>query len=100
MSMKKITALVALSFGLAASGIAAEFKGFVEDQNCASKPGMKDNAACAEKCIKGGSPAVLVGEDGKIYKIADQAKIVDHAGQKVTVTGSLKDDTITVESVK
>ncbi|MDQ1469498.1 MAG: hypothetical protein QOJ99_978, partial [Bryobacterales bacterium] len=33
-------------------------------------------------------------------KIADQAKIVDHAGQKVTVTGSLKDDTITVESVK
>jgi hypothetical protein len=98
--MKKITALVALSVGLAASGIAAEFKGFVEDQTCSSKPGMKDNAACAQKCIKGGSPAVLVGEDGKIYKIADQAKIVDHAGQKVTVTGTLKDDTITVDSVQ
>ena len=60
----------ALIFGLAVSGMAAEFKGFVEDTACSSKAGMKDNAACAEKCIKGGSPAVLVGEDGKIYKIA------------------------------
>ena len=98
--MKKITALVALSFGLAASGIAAEFKGFVEDTNCAAKPAMKDNAACAEKCIKGGSPAVLVTPEGKIYKIADQAKIVDYAGKNVTVTGSVKEDTITIESVK
>jgi len=66
----------------------AEFKGFVEDQSCASKPGMKDNAQCAAKCIKGGSPAVLVGEDGTVYKIANQDKIVAHAGEKVTVTGA------------
>jgi hypothetical protein len=45
-------------------------------------------------------PAVLVGEDGTIYKIDSQAKIVDHAGMKVTVTGTLKGDTITVASVK
>lgn len=80
--------------------MAAELKGFVEDQNCAGKPAMKGNAQCAQKCIKGGSPAVLVSEDGKIYKIANQDKIVSHAGENVTVTGDVKDDTITVESVK
>jgi hypothetical protein len=98
--MKTFTAVAALALGLAASGMAAEFKGFVEDQNCSSKAGMKDNAACAQKCVKGGSPAVLVSEDGTVYKIANQDKIVDHAGQKVTINGSVKGDTITVEDVK
>jgi hypothetical protein len=98
--MKIFTAVAALALGISASAVAAEFKGFVEDTNCASKPGMKDNAECAQKCIKGGSPAVLVGEDGTVYKIANQDKIVDYAGQKVTVTGSVKGDTITVDSVK
>jgi hypothetical protein len=60
---------------------------------------MRGNVDCANKCIKGGSPAVLVTEDGKIYKIADQAKVVDHAGKKVTISGKLKDDTITVAKV-
>lgn len=98
--MKKLTALAALVLGLSAMAMAAEFTGFVEDTNCAGKAAMKDNADCAKKCIKGGSPAVLVGEDGKIYKISNQDKIVAHAGEKVTVTGTVKDDTITVASVK
>ena len=98
--MKKFTAVAALVFGLAASGLAAEFKGFVEDTKCSTNPAMKDDADCAKKCIQGGSPAVLVTDDGKIYKIDNQAKIVDHAGMKVTVNGTLKGDTITVASVK
>jgi len=98
--MKKFTAVATLVFGLATLGMAAEFKGFVEDANCASKPAMKDNAQCAQKCIKGGSAAVLVGEDGTVYKIANQDKIVSHAGEKVTVNGDLKDGTITVADVK
>ena len=98
--MKKWTAVAALAFGFAASGMAAEFKGFVEDTKCSTNPAMKNDAECAQKCIKGGSPAVLVTDDGKIYKIDNQAKIVDHAGMNVTVTGKLKGDTITVDSVK
>jgi hypothetical protein len=98
--MKKLTAAAALVFGLAASGMAAEFKGFVEDTKCSTNPDMKDDADCAQKCIKGGSPAVLVTADGKIYKIANQDKIVAHAGMKVVVTGDMKGDTITVASVK
>jgi len=98
--MKKFTAVATLTLGLAALGMAAEFKGFVEDTNCSSKAGMKDNAQCAAKCIKGGSPAVLVGEDGTVYKIANQDKIVAHAGEKVTVVGDVKDGTITIAEVK
>jgi len=98
--MKKLTAAAALALGLAAIGMAAEFKGFVEDTKCSTNPAMKNDADCAQKCIKGGSPAVLVTEDGKIYKIADQAKIVAHAGMNVTVKGTLKGVTITVDSVQ
>src|SRR5580704_14272245 len=100
MTMNKISAVALMILGLAASGMAAELKGFVEDQKCSTMAAMKGNAECAQKCIKGGSPAVLVTEDGKIYKIANQDKIVASAGQNVTVTGSVKGDTITVESVQ
>ena len=98
--MKKLTVLAALALGISTLAMAAEFKGFVEDTACSTKAQMKDNADCAKKCIKGGSPAVLVTADGKIYKIANQDKIVAHAGENVTVLGSVKDDTITVDSVK
>jgi len=98
--MKTISTIALLTMGLAASGMAAEFKGFVEDTACAGKPEMKDDAACAKKCIKGGSPAVLVTADGKVYKIANQDKIVASAGENVTVMGKLKGDTLTVDSVK
>jgi len=98
--MKKLTAVAALIFGLAAAGMAAEFKGFVEDTACAGKPEMKGDSECAKKCIKSGSPAVLVTEDGKIYKVDKQDKLAPHAGMNVTVKGTLKGDTITLDSVQ
>jgi hypothetical protein len=98
--MKTITAVALMTFGLAAAGMAAEYKGFVEDTACSKKPEMKGDAACAQKCIKGGSPAVLVTPAGKIYKIANQDKIVASAGENVTVTGKLKGDTLTIDTVK
>jgi hypothetical protein len=98
--MKTITAVALMTLGLAASGLAAEFKGFVEDTKCSTNPAMKGDAACAQKCIKGGSPAVLVTPEGKIYKIANQDKIVGSAGENVTVEAKLKGDTLTIASVK
>jgi hypothetical protein len=98
--MKKISAVVLMTMGLAASGLAAEFTGFVMDQKCSSVPAMKGDAACAQKCVKGGSPAVLVTQDGKVYKIANQDKILASVGQNVTVAGKLKDDTLTIDTVK
>jgi len=84
--------------------MAGEYSGYIVDQNCAAKQGAKaasdGHAGCAAKCIKGGAAAVLVDEDGKIYKIAEQDKVKEHAGHKVTITGELDGDTIKVESVK
>jgi hypothetical protein len=100
MTMKTITAVALLTMGLTASGMAAEYIGFVEDQKCSTNPEMKSNAACAQKCIKGGSPAVLVTPDGTIYKISNQDKIVASAGMNVTVIGELKGDTLTIDTVK
>jgi hypothetical protein len=74
------------------------------DANCAAKQGAKaasdDHAGCAAKCIKGGTAAVLVDSEGKVYKIANQDKVTAQAGHKVTVTGKMDGDTITVEDVK
>jgi hypothetical protein len=97
--MKTLTVTAMLALGLASLGMAADFSGFVEDTACSSKPAMKNNAECAQKCIKAGDTAVLVTPDGKIYKIADQDKIVAHAGHNVTITGDLKGDTISVTKV-
>jgi hypothetical protein len=60
---------------------------------------MRGNEACAKKCLGGGSPAVLVTDDGTIYKVANQDKVVPMAGKKVTVTGKMDGDTITVDTI-
>src|SRR5207248_8781546 len=54
-----ISALLAMVLGLTAVASAEEFTGFIADQNCAGKPAMKNDAACAERCIKRGTAAVL-----------------------------------------
>jgi hypothetical protein len=48
---------------------------------------------------KGDKP-VFVTEDGKIFNIPDQDKIKDVAGKKVTITGKMDGDKISVDSVK
>lgn len=95
--MKKLLLIGALA---SISAMAAEFSGYIIDKNCASKKAMWGNEACATSCIKRGAPAVLATEDGKVYSIADQDKVKDFAGKKVTITGKADGDSISVESVK
>lgn len=75
--------------------------GYIVDKSCSLKgKGMWTNAECIARCIRDGDKAVLVTEDGKIFQIANQEKIdSDTYGQKVTVTGKLDGDTITVASI-
>jgi hypothetical protein len=97
--MKKTMTLAALAAVFSFGALGADFKGYIIDQNCASKPAMKGNVACAQRCIKGGAPAVLVTDNGKIYKLSDQAKATELAGKQVTVSGKLSGDTIDVASI-
>jgi hypothetical protein len=98
--MKTITTVALMAMGLAASLMAENFKGVVMDEKCSGMSAMKTNVECIQKCIKDGSPAVLVTADGKVYKIANQDKILASAGKNVTVDGKLEGDTITVASIK
>jgi hypothetical protein len=94
--MKKLLAVFALC---AASGMAADWTGYIIDKTCSSKKEMWGNEACAKRCLARGDAAVLVTEDGKIYNVANQDKVTESAGKKVTITGKIDGDTITVEKL-
>lgn len=100
--MKKLVAGSVLMFAVAtASAFGETLKGTVSDSMCGAKHvnATKDDIACAQKCVKGGSPAVFIMGD-KVYKIDNQDAVKDHVGHKVTLNGSLTGDTIHVDSVK
>lgn len=98
--MKKVFAMSAVIAAFSFSASAADVTGYIIDQMCAGKAAMRGNVECATKCIKGGSPAVLVTDDGKIYNITEQAKVIKDAGKKVTITGDVNGDTISVKKIK
>lgn len=96
--------LAALTAILATSTAFAEtLTGVVADAMCAKNPAKAskpEHAACAKKCIDGGSPAVLiVGE--KVYTVSNPDTLNAYAGKKVTVDGTIgSDGVLTVKSVK
>jgi Protein of unknown function (DUF5818) len=94
--MRKVLAVFALC---ASSAMAADVTGYIVDKNCASKKEMLGDEACAKRCIGRGTPAVIATEDGKIFAISNQDKVKDMAGKKVTVSGKVEGDTITVEKI-
>jgi len=56
-------------------------------------------ADCAKKCIKSGVAPIFVSSDGKTYKIANPDKVGDSINEKVTVNGTVDEETLTIESV-
>ena len=81
------------------------FTGTVGDAMCGAKHLMPgDAASCTRDCISMGSKyALLVGEKVYLLESTDQAVLVSLgklAGEKVTVTGTEKSNTIKVSSVK
>lgn len=77
------------------------FTGVVTDAMCGKQHMAKDKTAaeCTRECVKGGSDyALVVG--GRVYTLAgDKAKIDQFAGEKATVTGDAKGETISVSSI-
>lgn len=98
--MKRVMALAAIMMMTTSLCMAGEYSGYLSDKKCAKA--AAGHATCAQNCVKGGQPVVLVeeGEGGKVYEIANADKVTDHVGHKVTITGKIDGDKLTVESVK
>jgi len=89
-------------------GAAQTWVGEISDSACGAKhesgaenvptPPAKQ---CTLDCVRGGSKFVLVSE-GKVYEIANQtfADVRTHAGDKVTITGDISGNAITVSKIE
>ncbi|HKF21858.1 MAG TPA: hypothetical protein VKE93_09825 [Candidatus Angelobacter sp.] len=97
--MRKLgSILLAVAF-LAALSLAEDtttIAGYITDAKCAPKVG----GDCAKKCIEKGEKAVFVTDsDKKVLKIDNQDAVTAHAGHHVSVTGTVKGDTLHVDKV-
>jgi hypothetical protein len=80
------------------------FTGTVSDSMCGAKHEMAGNdASCTRECVsKGSKYALVVGDKVYTLETSDKAALATldkQAGAKVTVTGTAKDNTITVTNV-
>lgn len=97
-----------LVIGVTVSAFAAggkTFTGTVSDSMCGAKHAMPgDDAACTRGCVsKGSNYALVVGDKVYTLQTSDKAALATldkQAGAKVTVTGTEKDNSIAVTSVK
>jgi len=83
------------------SGAQKTLTGVVSDAMCGQTHMMKDksDAECLRYCVKQGSKyALVVGKT--IYTLeGHEAELDKYAAQKVTVKGTVKGETVTVESI-
>lgn len=108
--MKKLVLFVAAILFAAAPALMASEKtwtGVLSDSKCNGKHAKAEHGgqaesdhACATKCVDGGAKHVFVS-GGKTYEIANQdyAGLKDHAGHKVSLTGEMKGESITVSKI-
>ncbi len=103
--MKKFAYSVVLGATLCSfTAFAESWTGVISESKCGAKhadaPTNEASAKCIKGCVKGGASAVLV-TDGKVVMIdkESQAKVMDHLGHKVTVTGKIDGDNLHIDSV-
>jgi hypothetical protein len=106
MAMAIAASLVTISLASAQEKKAAEetWTGNISDAMCGKSHGanggtLQKDHDCAVKCAAKGSYVFVVGD--KVYKIADQKmkELEQHAGHRVEIAGTMKDNTITVAKV-
>jgi len=102
--MKKMfacaTILAALST-LPAMAATTTVSGVITDDMCGNKhmSSGKPDSDCVRACVKEGAH-FAVEADGKIYVLAGKnTEVSAFAGKKVTVSGDLKGNTLTVSSI-
>ena len=96
--------VAAMTFCCAGTAFAAEqtWTGTISDSKCGAthKAMIEHNKiltdqSCTEACVKGGAKYVFASGD-KVYMLQNQKNpaLAMYAGQAVTITGTLKGDTI------
>ena len=100
--MKKLFAISALAALGSMSAFAGEWSGVIADSKCKHTDGTEKSIACTQSCVKKGADAVFVTSDDKVLKIdkASMEKVTPHLGHKVTVTGKVEGETLTIDSIK
>ncbi len=98
-----MAAAVLLPRGILAqtSGEQKTLTGIVSDAMCGSTHMMKDkpDAECLRYCVKQGTKYALVAGKNVYTLEGHEGELDKYAAQKVTVKGTLKGQTLTVESV-
>jgi hypothetical protein len=102
--MKKLILASVLGASLCCLGaFADEMTGYISESHCGSAHDSPSaaNTACVKKCLNGGSDPVLVS-NGKVIKIdaASKDKAVAHAGENVTINGTMDGDTLKIDSIQ
>jgi hypothetical protein len=84
--------------GAPAKATSQTWTGTISDAMCKGMHNGKDAKQCTADCIKNGSKYVLVVDDKTIYNIENQKfkDLPKFAGDNAVVTGTIKDDTITI----
>ena len=107
--MRKVLAIcLAVCFVFALSALAfddmgksATVKGWVSDDKCGAKGANEKAEACTKKCLAAGAKMVVVTDgDQKVLMVDNPDALKGHEGHHVTVTGSVKGDSIHVDSAK
>lgn len=97
---KALAAVLGLALAVAlpvAAGDAetVELTGWITDEWCGVKNANAEGAGCAKK-----GAALVLATAGKLYKLSDKELALEHVGHKVTVKGTLTEDTLNVSSIE
>jgi hypothetical protein len=97
--MKKYLVMLSMLFiTIAYAAEKGTWTGYISDANCGVKEDQAGHAECAKKCVKGGAAPVFVIGD-KVYTITNPKKVADFIGDKVEITGTITDNSITVDKI-
>jgi len=105
---KVLVMLLLVTFVLALSALAfddmgksATVKGWVVDDKCGAKGANAAAEGCTKKCLAAGAKMVIVTDkDQKVLMVDNPDSLKGHEGHHIAATGSIKGDSIHVDSMK
>jgi hypothetical protein len=87
--------------GVSFAADATTVNGYVSDSKCGAKGANAGAAECTKKCLQAGAKMVVVTDgDQKVLNVDNPDKLTGHEGHHVAVTGTVKGESIHVDSVK